>query len=57
MRKSERFRLLELQVVRMQFEIELLQATLQTFLDTQNMRMPDLDSGKWYNRRTGRENE
>jgi hypothetical protein len=57
MRKSERLRLLELQVVRMQFEIELLQATLQTFLDTQNMRMPDLDSGKWYNRRTGRENE
>jgi len=57
MRKSERLRLLELQVIRLQFEVELLQSTLQTFLEIQNMKMPELDSGKWYNRRTGGNNE
>jgi hypothetical protein len=57
MRKSERLRLLELQVIRLQFEVELLQSTLQTLLEIQNMKMPELDSGKWYNRRTGGNNE
>jgi hypothetical protein len=57
MRKSERLRLLELQVIRLQFEVELLQSTLQTLLEIQNMKMPDLDSGKWYNRRNGVGNE
>jgi hypothetical protein len=57
MRKSERIRLLELQMVRMQFDIELLQSTLQTLLEIQNMKMPEMDAGKWYNRKTGGINE
>ena len=49
-RKSERIRILELELIRQQYEIEYLRITLQALMDSNNLKMPDLDSGKWYNR-------
>ena len=49
-RKSERIRQLELELIRQQYEIEYLRITLQALMDSNNLKMPDLDSGKWYNR-------
>lgn len=51
MRKSERIRLLELQLVRLEMELELIQATLHNFLELQNLKAAELDAGKWYHRR------
>jgi hypothetical protein len=51
MRKSERIRLLELQIVRIEFELDLLNNMLATLLDANNLPQPQLDAGKWYQRR------
>jgi len=53
MRKSERLRLLELEMVRLGMVVELLQSTLENFLDIEEDRQSNLDAGKWYNRKTG----
>lgn len=50
MRKSERIRILELEVLRQQYELEYLKITLQALLDSNDSKLPDLDAGKWYNR-------
>jgi hypothetical protein len=54
MRKSERIRDLELQMVRLQMEIEILQAIVgNIFSSSEDVNeRTDLDSGKWYNRKT-----
>ena len=49
MRKSERIRILELEVVRQQYELEYLRITLQAFMESKGMELPDMDSGKWDN--------
>jgi len=62
MRKSERLRLLELQVVRMELYIELLTGTVNNLLDSREMAMEDttgaidklhsdLQAGKWYQKK------
>lgn len=51
MRNSERLRLLELQLLRMEFEIELLNHMLATLLESNSLSKPDLDAGKWYRKR------
>jgi ParB-like chromosome segregation protein Spo0J len=61
MRKSERLRLLELQVVRMELYIELLTGTVNNLLDSREMVMEDtgaidklhsdLQAGKWYQKK------
>lgn len=48
MRKSERLRLLEMELIRTQFELEALKATIQFLLDSVNLNAPTLDAGKWY---------
>ena len=50
MRKSERIRQLELEVIRQQYELEYLKITLQALMDAKDLKLPDLDSGKWYNK-------
>jgi len=50
-RKSERIRVLELEVIRQQYELEYLKITLQALMDSTGLKLPDLDSGKWYNRK------
>lgn len=52
MRKSERIRLLELQMVRIEMHLELLRATLDALLEGSGIvSQSDLDSGKWYQRK------
>jgi hypothetical protein len=48
MRKSERIRLLELQLIKIEFEIDLLNNMLITLLEANNLSQPELDAGKWY---------
>jgi hypothetical protein len=51
MRKSERIRLLEMQLVRLQYEIESLHQIMGVLLNEHMSPKPDLDAGKWYHRR------
>ena len=51
MRKSERLRLLEMQVLKLEFELELISSMLSTIIDSNNLPMPELDAGKWYHRK------
>lgn len=49
MRKSERLRLLEMQVVRLEMLVELYTQSLTNLLESQGMQSPtQLDAGKWY---------
>jgi hypothetical protein len=49
MRKSERLRLLEMQVVRLEMMVELYTQTLSNLLESQGLLTPtQLDAGKWY---------
>jgi hypothetical protein len=49
MRKSERLRLLEMQVVRLEMMVELYSQTLINLLESQGLQSPtQLDAGKWY---------
>mgnify|MGYP003330098907 CR=1 FL=1 len=54
MRKSERIRLLEMQLIKIEFELDLLNNMLATLLDANNLPQPQLDAGKWYQRRLGK---
>ena len=51
MRKSERLRLIEMQIVKLEFELDLLNNMLGTLLEANNLPQPHLDAGKWYQRR------
>ena len=51
MRKSERIRILELEVIRQQYELEYLKITLQAMMESKGLDVPDMDAGKWYNRK------
>jgi hypothetical protein len=51
MRKSERLRLLEMQLIRLEFQVESLNAVVQILLDMNNLPKPELDAGKWYQRK------
>jgi len=49
MRKSERLRLLEMQVVRLEMMVELYTQSLTNLLQSQGLQTPNqLDAGKWY---------
>lgn len=48
MSKSQRIRILELEVLRQQYELEYLKATVAAFLESNNFKIPELDAGKWY---------
>ena len=51
MRKSERLRLLEMQVVRLEMMVDLYSTTINNLLGTQGMERPEIDAGKWYTKR------
>lgn len=51
MRKSERIRFLELELIRQQYELEYLKITIQALMDSKGMTIPEMDSGKWYNKK------
>jgi hypothetical protein len=49
MRKSERLRLLEIHMVRLEMMVELYSQSLTNLLESQGLKVPtDLDAGKWY---------
>jgi len=54
MRKSERLRLLEMQIIKLEFEIDLLNSMLAALLEANNLPQPQLDAGKWYQRQIDR---
>lgn len=49
MRKSERLRLLEMQMIRLEMMVDLYSQTLSNLLESQGLSSPThLDAGKWY---------
>lgn len=57
MRKSDRIRILELEVLRQQYELEYLKITLEALLETNKLNIPtSMDAGKWYSPKQKREN-
>jgi hypothetical protein len=52
MRKSERLRLLELEMIRMQFQMEIMTSAITSVMESNQVNIPDLDSGKWYDKKT-----
>ena len=48
MRKSERLRLLEMELLRSQFQIEYLTSAVNMLLEDAKVKGPELDAGKWY---------
>lgn len=51
MRKSERIRLLEMELVIVNMQIQLMQGILDSILENSLPRVSDMDSGKWYTRK------
>lgn len=47
MRKSERLRMLEMHVLRLEFQIEYLTETIKSLVEM-NPMLPNLDANKWY---------
>lgn len=48
LRKSERLRLLEMELLKSQFQIEYLTTAVNMLLDQNKVKAPDMDAGKWY---------
>ena len=48
LRKSERLRYLEMELLRTQFQIESLSTAVTMLLEDSKVKAPDLDAGKWY---------
>ncbi len=48
MRKSERLRLLEMELLRTQFQIEYLTTAVNMLLQDAKVKAPEMDAGKWY---------
>ncbi|MFZ9741190.1 MAG: hypothetical protein ACO3CQ_04800 [Candidatus Nanopelagicaceae bacterium] len=51
MRKSERLRLAEMQILRLEFEIEVIRSAMEALLESNAVKAPELDAGKWYKAR------
>lgn len=48
MRKSERLRLLEMEVLRLQFTLEYVTTAIDILTKELQIRTPEMDAGKWY---------
>jgi hypothetical protein len=48
LRKSERLRIAELELVRINYELEYVKAMLSTLIELGGLKTPEMDSGKWY---------
>ena len=51
MRKSERLRLLEIEVIKMQYQLEILTSAVSQMLESNQSLIPDMESGKWYEKK------
>lgn len=54
MRKSERLRIAELEIVRLSYEIEYTKAMLSALIEVGGMKVPEMDAGKWYSKKPNR---
>lgn len=54
MRKSERLRILELEIIRLNYELEYTKAILAALVETNGFKIPDMDAGKWYSKKSNR---
>lgn len=52
MRKSERIRQLELQMVALDYELKYIKEVISILLETSQIKDMDLDSGKWYSKKS-----
>ena len=48
LRKSERLRLAELEIIRLNYEIEYVKAMLSALIEVGGLKAPEMDAGKWY---------
>ena len=51
MRKSERLRLVELELVRIGMQIEIMQTIIDSLMENTIPRASEMESGKWYTRK------
>lgn len=51
MRKSQRINMLELELYKLRIELDLLHEIMHGFLQSQDQKAQNMDSGKWYPRR------
>jgi hypothetical protein len=54
LRKSERLRIAELEIIRLNYEIEYVKAMLSTIIELGGMKAPEMDAGKWYSKKSNR---
>lgn len=52
MRKSERIRQLELSLIAVEYELRYVKEVLSIILETKGFQQEDLDSGKWYSKKS-----
>ena len=50
MRKSDRIRILEIEIAGLKAHVEVLSETLLTLIDIRKIENGSLDAGKWYNK-------
>jgi hypothetical protein len=48
MRKTERMRMIELQLLSLEYELEILRAAVEAILQSNGVTPPEIDAGKWY---------
>jgi hypothetical protein len=56
LRKSERLRIAEMEILRLTYELEYVKSILSIIADfgLQKQETPDLDAGKWYSKKPNR---
>jgi hypothetical protein len=50
MRKSDRIRILEIEIARLGAQVDVLSETLLALIDIRKIENESLDAGKWYNK-------
>lgn len=51
MRKSERLRLLEMELLRTQLQMEYVITAIEMLLNQNQIAVPEMDAGKWYKKK------
>jgi len=54
LRKSERLRFAEMEILRLSLELEYVKAIVASLLGTDVNKASDLDAGKWYSKKPNR---
>jgi hypothetical protein len=48
LRKSERLRIVELELIRLTYELEYVKSMLSAIIEVGGLKAPEMDAGKWY---------